>query len=55
LFPGKIVIWPQLVDLPLIPLPRLAEHLPNVAEKLTPSGMWTKEAEEELLRSQLRL
>ena len=54
-FPGKIVIWPQLVDLPLIPLPRLAEYLPNVAAKLTPSGMWTKEAEDELLRSQLRL
>jgi threonine dehydrogenase-like Zn-dependent dehydrogenase len=54
-FPGKIVIWPQLVDLPLIPLPRLAEYLPNVAGKLTPSGAWTVEAEEELLRSQLRL
>jgi len=55
LFPGKIVIFPQLVDLPLIPLPRMAEYLPNVAEKLTPAGMWTKEAEDELLRSHLKL
>jgi threonine dehydrogenase-like Zn-dependent dehydrogenase len=54
-FPGKVVIWPQLVDLPLIPLTRLSEHLPEVAEKLTLSGMWTADAEEELLRSELRL
>lgn len=54
-FPGKVVIWPQLQDLPLIPLVRLGEYLPQVAEKLTPSQMWTKEAEEELLRSQLKL
>lgn len=54
-FPGKVVIWPQLEDLPLVPLVRLGEFLPNVAEKLTPSQMWTKEAEEELLRSQLKL
>ena len=54
-FPGKVVIWPQLEDLPLIPLTRLGEYLPNVAEKLTPAQMWTREAEDELLRSQLKL
>lgn len=52
-FPGKVVIFPQLENLPLIPLARLSEHLPNVAAKLALSDMWTKEAEEELLRSQL--
>ena len=55
MFPGKIVIWPQLVDLPLIPLDELGKYLPNVAAKLTAEGVWTKEAEEELLRTQFRL
>ncbi|HBG00951.1 MAG TPA: alcohol dehydrogenase, partial [Firmicutes bacterium] len=52
-FPGKIVVWPQLPSLPLIPLPELAKHLPKVAAKLSPEGYWTKEAEDELLFSQL--
>lgn len=54
-FPGKVVIWPQLTDLPLVPLVRLGEHMPEVAEKLTPAQMWTKEAEDQLLRSLLKL
>ncbi|HHT89936.1 MAG: alcohol dehydrogenase catalytic domain-containing protein [Bacillota bacterium] len=52
-FPGKIVVWPHLPDLPLIALPDLEQHLPNVAAKLSPDGYWTKEAEDELLASQL--
>lgn len=52
-FPGKIVVWPQLPELPLIPLPELEKHLPNVAARLSPDGYWTKEAEDELLSSQL--
>lgn len=54
-FPGKIVIWPQLPALPLLSLEELGKHLPQVAAKLTAKGMWTKEAEEELLRTQLKL
>lgn len=54
-FPGKVVIWPQLPELPLIPLPELHKYLPDVARKLASNGGWTKEAEEELLRSQLHL
>lgn len=51
-FPGKVVVWPQLPSLPLIPLPELSERLPNVAAKLSPEGFWTTAAEEELLSSQ---
>lgn len=37
-FPGKIVIYPQLPDLPLTPV-----------DKLVPTGIWTKAAEAALL------
>jgi len=47
-FAGKIVIFPHLEELPLLGLNELAETLPEVAEKLGPGNMWTKEAEEAL-------
>ena len=50
LFPGKIVIYPQVEGLPLTPLDRLGEVLPSVAAKLGPRHSWTNEAEQELLR-----
>lgn len=46
---GKIIVYPQLHDLPLTPLADLATKYPTVAAKLQ-AGQWTKEAEEELLR-----
>lgn len=46
---GKIIVYPMLHDLGLVPLEKLAEKFPTVAEKLD-SGQWTKAAEEELLR-----
>jgi D-arabinose 1-dehydrogenase-like Zn-dependent alcohol dehydrogenase len=46
---GKIVVYPELVDLPLIPLEDLADRYPAVAEKLS-NGCWCKEAEAELLK-----
>jgi L-sorbose 1-phosphate reductase len=46
---GKIVVYPGLPDMPLINLPDLAEIYPTVVEKLD-GGLWTKAAEEELLR-----
>ncbi len=46
---GKIVVYPQLKDLPLMNLPALGGKFPSVAEKLN-NGMWTKDAEEELFR-----
>ncbi|MBW7883259.1 MAG: alcohol dehydrogenase catalytic domain-containing protein [Caldilineaceae bacterium] len=53
-FAGKVVIFPNLSQpLPLTPLSELANVLPSVAAKLDENGMWTKEAEEELLRVML--
>lgn len=47
--PGKIMIYPSCKGLKLTLLSDLAETLPTVADKLV-DGVWTKEAEEELLR-----
>jgi len=47
---GKIIVYPQLRELPLIPLAELAEELPTVAAKLD-GGAWTAAAEAELLRT----
>jgi threonine dehydrogenase-like Zn-dependent dehydrogenase len=44
---GKIIVYPQLKNLLLIPLSKLHETCPSVAEKLN-NGIWTKEAEREL-------
>jgi threonine dehydrogenase-like Zn-dependent dehydrogenase len=44
---GKIIVYPQLKDLPLMNLPALCRKFPSVAEKLN-DGMWSKDAEEEL-------
>jgi threonine dehydrogenase-like Zn-dependent dehydrogenase len=46
---GKIIVYPQLRDLPLIPLSQLETAYPTVAAKLR-AGRWTRAAEEELLR-----
>ncbi len=51
-FPGKVVIYPQL-DLPLIPLPELREHLPAVADKLEGGQFWNRDAEAALLETLL--
>lgn len=46
---GKIVVYPQLADLPLLELDALAKRYPTVGARLD-QGCWTKAAEEELLR-----
>jgi threonine dehydrogenase-like Zn-dependent dehydrogenase len=46
---GKIIVYPMLHDVGLIPLSELGRHYPTVAEKLD-DGKWTREAEQELLR-----
>ncbi|MFC1597865.1 alcohol dehydrogenase, partial [Planctomycetota bacterium] len=46
---GKIIVYPALYDVGLIPLVELDKHFPTVAEKLD-GGKWTREAERELLR-----
>jgi threonine dehydrogenase-like Zn-dependent dehydrogenase len=52
-FPGKVVIFPQIKDMPLTPLPELKKVLPTVYAKLKDGREWTVEAEEEFLRLML--
>jgi threonine dehydrogenase-like Zn-dependent dehydrogenase len=46
---GKIIVYPMLHGVGLIPLNELGRHFPTVAEKLD-DNKWTREAEQELLR-----
>ena len=46
---GKIIVYPMLHEVGLIPLAELHRHFPSVAEKLD-DGRWTREAERELLQ-----
>ncbi len=46
---GKIIVYPALHDVGLIPLAEMARHFPTVSLKLD-RGQWTPAAEEELLR-----
>lgn len=48
-YPGKVVIFPQIHNLPLTSLKELKERIPEVAAKLGPDQMWTNEAEEALI------
>jgi threonine dehydrogenase-like Zn-dependent dehydrogenase len=48
-YPGKVVIFPQIRNLPLTGLKELKERLPEVAQKLGEDLMWTNEAEEVLI------
>jgi len=48
-YPGKVVIFPQIHNLPLMSLKELKDTLPEVAEKLGEDLMWTNEAEEALI------
>ncbi len=52
-FAGKIVIYPQIKPLPVTPLSDLAEKMPSVYEKMGAGGIWTNQAEEELLNLML--
>ena len=50
-YPGKVVIYPNLnKPLPVTPLTDLERVLPTVYAKLDENGMWTRDAEDELLR-----
>ena len=48
--PGKIVVYPHLPDLGLVPLEKLGEVCPAARPKLR-DGIWTKEAEAELVKA----
>lgn len=48
-YPGKIVIFPHILDLPLLGLDELHEKLPEVAAHLGPLNTWTDAAERALI------
>ena len=48
-YPGKVVIFPQIRNLPITGLKELKDRLPEVAQKLGEDNMWTNEAEEVLI------
>jgi hypothetical protein len=52
-FPGKVVIYPNIRDMPLTAVTDLQEKLPTVYAKLRDGREWTVEAERELLRLML--
>jgi D-arabinose 1-dehydrogenase-like Zn-dependent alcohol dehydrogenase len=52
-FPGKVVIYPQVLSFPLTMLSDLKERLPGVYEQLGPNESWTVEAEAAFLREML--
>lgn len=52
-FAGKVVIYPQIKEMPLTALPDLKDTLPTVYARLKDGREWTVEAEEEFLRLML--
>lgn len=48
-YAGKIIIFPQLNDLPLLGLEELEQRYPRIAEKLGENNLWTVEAEQALI------
>ncbi len=52
-YPGKVVIYPQIRDFPLTALPDLKDKLPSVYALLKDGREWTNEAEAEFLRQML--
>lgn len=50
LYPGKVVIYPQIKEFPLTALPELKDELPGVYALLKDGREWTVAAEEEFLR-----
>jgi threonine dehydrogenase-like Zn-dependent dehydrogenase len=52
-YPGKVVIYPQIKDFALTALTDLKEKLPSVYAKLENGREWTTEAEAEFLRQML--
>ena len=48
-FAGKVVLFPQLANLPLTPLAELPQAHPSVAKALDEEGMWSQRAESSLI------
>jgi threonine dehydrogenase-like Zn-dependent dehydrogenase len=54
-YSGKVLIFPQIHDFPLMGLDELKETMPDVAAKLGAGDTWTDEAERALFDSQLNI
>jgi L-sorbose 1-phosphate reductase len=52
-FPGKVVIYPQIEEMPLTGLAELKDRFPTVHARLRNGREWTVEAEQEFLRLML--
>jgi threonine dehydrogenase-like Zn-dependent dehydrogenase len=48
-YAGKIVIFPQILDLPLMSLQELKEQYPEIGSKFGENDLWTVEAEQALI------
>jgi len=48
-YPGKVVIFPQIHDLPLTGIDQLGEAYPEIGGKLGEGNTWTREAEDALI------
>jgi threonine dehydrogenase-like Zn-dependent dehydrogenase len=53
-YPGKVVIFPNIKELPLTSVTDLAMVLPEVAKKLKDGRSWTKEAENAFLEAMIK-
>jgi threonine dehydrogenase-like Zn-dependent dehydrogenase len=53
-FPGKVVIYPHIRDMPLTPITELKDKMPTVYARLKDGHEWTNEAEAEFLRLMLK-
>ena len=53
IYPGKVVIYPNIKEFPLTPISDFKTVLPTVYEKFSELGEWTNEAEKEFLRIML--
>ena len=50
---GKVIIYPNIKEMPLTTLEELKDRMPTVYQKLNERQEWTNEAEEEFLRLML--
>jgi L-sorbose 1-phosphate reductase len=53
-YPGKVVIFPNIKQLPLTSVTDLETVLPEVAQKLKDGRSWTKEAENAFLEAMIK-
>jgi len=53
-YPGKVVIYPHIREMPITAVPELKDKMPTVYAKLKDGREWTVEAENEFLRLMLK-